>query len=122
MDTMTNNLISTQGKTLWQLICERADATPDKRMALDEAGRTMTFGEFMRWAERVAAGQDEPRQLHVESRDADHKPALEEPDLRVVKALVDLRERAHEDEHEAERQQGDGELQGGEEFYRGGHE
>ena len=29
MDTMTNNLISTQGKTLWQLICERADATPE---------------------------------------------------------------------------------------------
>ena len=56
MDTMTNNLISTQGKTLWQLICERADATPDKRMALDEAGRTMTFGEYRRWAERVAAG------------------------------------------------------------------
>ena len=34
--------IETEGKTLWQLISERALVTPDKRMALDERGRTMT--------------------------------------------------------------------------------
>ncbi len=49
-------LIDTSGKTLWQLVCERAETTPDKRMALDEAGRTMTFGEYRNWSERVAAG------------------------------------------------------------------
>ncbi len=49
-------LIETIGKTLWQLICERSEATPDKLMAIDEAGRTLTFGEYRAWSERVAAG------------------------------------------------------------------
>jgi len=48
--------IETEGKTLWQLISERALVTPDKRMALDERGRTMTYGEYKNWCERVAAG------------------------------------------------------------------
>ena len=56
MDTLTNALIDTTGKTLWQLICERAEATPNKRMAIDEKGRTLTFGEYRAWSERVAAG------------------------------------------------------------------
>src|SRR5262249_60347070 len=53
-DAMTH--IDTAGKTLWQLICERAALTPDKRMAIDEQGRTMTYGEYKAWAERTAAG------------------------------------------------------------------
>src|SRR4051794_17014151 len=48
--------IDTAGKTLWQLVVARAALTPDKRMAIDEHGRTMTFGDFHDWSERVAAG------------------------------------------------------------------
>ena len=48
--------IDTTDKTLWQLISERALLTPDKRMAFDERGRSMTFGEYKNWCERVAAG------------------------------------------------------------------
>ena len=43
MDSLTDIVLDTRGKTLWQLIVERADATPDKRMAIDEQGRTLTF-------------------------------------------------------------------------------
>ena len=57
MDQLTDSpMIDVTGKTLWQLICERADLTPDKRMAIDERDRTMTFGEYRAWSERVAAG------------------------------------------------------------------
>ncbi len=49
-------LIDTNGKTMWELIVERAGATPDKRMAIDEAGRTLSYGEYRSWCERVAAG------------------------------------------------------------------
>ena len=58
MDTLSelSGLIDTRGKTLWELIVARAEATPDKRMAIDERGRTLTFGEYRRWSERVAAG------------------------------------------------------------------
>ncbi len=57
MDTLKDDtLIDTDGKTLWQLICERADATPDKLMAIDERDRRLTYGEYRRWSERVAAG------------------------------------------------------------------
>ena len=49
-------LIDTTGKTLWELIEERAAATPGKRMAVDEAGRTISYGEFRDWCLRVAAG------------------------------------------------------------------
>lgn len=55
-DVNTTGLIDTTGKGLWQLICERADLTPDKRMAIDEAGRTLSYGEYRAWCERVAAG------------------------------------------------------------------
>lgn len=56
MTMPTAGTIETQGKTLWQLISERALLTPDKRMALDERGRTLTYGEYKNWCERVAAG------------------------------------------------------------------
>ena len=48
--------IDTAGKTLWQLVEERAAVTPDARMARDEAGRTLTFGEYHQWCLRAAAG------------------------------------------------------------------
>ena len=48
--------IDTTGMTLWQLIVERAAATPDKRMAYDEAGRSMMYGEYRDACERAAAG------------------------------------------------------------------
>ena len=51
-----DQLIDVTGKTLWQLICERAELTPDKRMAIDERDRSLTFGEYRAWSERVAAG------------------------------------------------------------------
>jgi acyl-CoA synthetase (AMP-forming)/AMP-acid ligase II len=44
-----------EGRTLWELIDKRADATPDARMAVDESGRTMTFGEYRTRCERTAA-------------------------------------------------------------------
>ena len=63
MDTLSGSLpdrlaanLDTTGKTLWQLIVERATATPSKRMAIDGAGRTLTYGEFQAWSERAAAG------------------------------------------------------------------
>jgi cyclohexanecarboxylate-CoA ligase len=44
-----------EGRTLWELIERRAAATPDARMAVDESGREMTFGEYKTRAERAAA-------------------------------------------------------------------
>ncbi|MGD9704708.1 MAG: class I adenylate-forming enzyme family protein [Acidimicrobiia bacterium] len=49
-------MIDTTGATLWQLIERRAAATPDRRMATDEAGRTLSFGDYHAWCERAAAG------------------------------------------------------------------
>ncbi len=56
MDPVSTPIIDTTGKTLWQLVVERATASPDKRMAIDEAGRTLTFGDYLAWSERAAAG------------------------------------------------------------------
>lgn len=56
MTTSHLDVLSTIDKTLWQLICERADLTPDKQMARDESGRTLTFGAYRTWCERMAAG------------------------------------------------------------------
>jgi cyclohexanecarboxylate-CoA ligase len=50
------SVIETAGKSLWELIEERAALTPDKRMALDERGRTMTFGEYRDACLGAAAG------------------------------------------------------------------
>ena len=42
--------------TLWQLIEERADATPDGRMAVDVSGREIQFGEYRAACLRTAKG------------------------------------------------------------------
>ena len=42
--------------TLWQLVARRAQETPDTVMAVDELGRSITFGGFRRHAEQAAAG------------------------------------------------------------------
>jgi cyclohexanecarboxylate-CoA ligase len=44
------------GRTLWELIDNRADATPDAVAAIDEHDRTMTFAEYRVEVERTAAG------------------------------------------------------------------
>ena len=45
-----------QGRTLWELLERRVDATPDALMAVDEDMRTVTFAEYWAEAERAAAG------------------------------------------------------------------
>jgi cyclohexanecarboxylate-CoA ligase len=45
--------------SLWQLIDARAKASPDVMMAIDEAGRTMTFAEYHEQCLRVAAALHE---------------------------------------------------------------
>jgi cyclohexanecarboxylate-CoA ligase len=42
--------------TFWELLEQRASATPDRLMLTDEHDRRLTFGEFRDRAERVAAG------------------------------------------------------------------
>ena len=41
---------------LWELIERRAALTPDRRLAVDEDGRALTFAEYRDACERVAAG------------------------------------------------------------------
>ena len=48
--------LDTTGKALWQLVDERAAASPDKPMAIDELGRSMTYGQYRDACERTAAG------------------------------------------------------------------
>jgi cyclohexanecarboxylate-CoA ligase len=55
MDQVTG-VLDSRGLTLWQLIEARADLTPDKQMAIDEAGRTMTYRAYHAACERAAAG------------------------------------------------------------------
>ena len=43
-------------RTFWELLEQRAAATGDRMMLVDEAGRSVTFAEFKDRAERVAAG------------------------------------------------------------------
>lgn len=45
-----------QGRSLWELLDRRVDATPDALMAVDEDMRTLTFAEYWSEAERAAAG------------------------------------------------------------------
>jgi len=45
-----------EAPTLWSLVEERASATPDALIMVDEADREMTFGGYRDAAERVAAG------------------------------------------------------------------
>ncbi|MBP7930282.1 MAG: AMP-binding protein [Acidimicrobiia bacterium] len=48
------NMISSNG--VWDLIAQRAAATPDAIFMVDDSGAQMTFGEFAERAEQVAAG------------------------------------------------------------------
>jgi cyclohexanecarboxylate-CoA ligase len=45
-----------QGRTLWELLERRVDATPDSLMVVDEDMSTLTFAEFWSEAELAAAG------------------------------------------------------------------
>ena len=45
-----------QGANVWDLVVQRAAATPDADLAVDQDGRHLTFGELRDRAERVAAG------------------------------------------------------------------
>jgi cyclohexanecarboxylate-CoA ligase len=44
------------GRSLWELLDKRVEATPDAVMAVDEHGRSLTFAEYKAEAERAAAG------------------------------------------------------------------
>jgi acyl-CoA synthetase (AMP-forming)/AMP-acid ligase II len=43
-------------RELWELVESRADATPDAPLAFDDHGRALSFAQYRRSAERVAAG------------------------------------------------------------------
>lgn len=45
-----------RAETIWGLVAARADLTPDSPMLRDAADRMLTFGDFRRSAEQVAAG------------------------------------------------------------------
>jgi cyclohexanecarboxylate-CoA ligase len=45
-----------RARNIWDLIVRRAELTPDRELAVDEAGRRITFGAYRDRAERVAAG------------------------------------------------------------------
>ena len=45
-----------QAGTLWDLICARADETPDAAMVVDESRTTLTFGQYREQCEAAAAG------------------------------------------------------------------
>lgn len=51
-----DQLIDTEGLSLWQLIVARALISGDKQMAQDESGRTMTFSQYRSRCEKAAAG------------------------------------------------------------------
>ncbi len=42
--------------SMWELVQARAAASPDRRMLVDESGRSITFGEFRHRCEVTAAG------------------------------------------------------------------
>ena len=45
-----------KGRNLWELLSNRAGATPDKVMVRDDTGRALTFADYRVEAERAAAG------------------------------------------------------------------
>ena len=45
-----------EGRTLWELIDKRVEATPDALLGVDEDMRTLSFAELATEAERAAAG------------------------------------------------------------------
>jgi acyl-CoA synthetase (AMP-forming)/AMP-acid ligase II len=48
-----------EARNLWELVEARAAATPDRRMLVDEEGRSLTFGAYREAAARAAAGFSE---------------------------------------------------------------
>ena len=44
------------GRTLWEMLERRVEATPDRNMLRDEHSRALTWSEFYGWTQRVAAG------------------------------------------------------------------
>jgi acyl-CoA synthetase (AMP-forming)/AMP-acid ligase II len=61
-------VIDTEGRSLWRLIAERAAASPDKVMAIDVAGRALTYAELQDRCERVAAALAEEFGVGVGTR------------------------------------------------------
>ena len=45
-----------EARNIWDLIVRRAEASPEREMAVDESGRRLTFGEYRDRCERAAAG------------------------------------------------------------------
>lgn len=45
-----------EGRTLWELLERRVEATPDDRMVVDERGDELTFAQYQDRVERAAAG------------------------------------------------------------------
>ncbi|HEV8063677.1 MAG TPA: AMP-binding protein, partial [Acidimicrobiales bacterium] len=45
-----------RARTIWQLVAARGDLTPERPMLQDASARLLTFGDFRRSAEQVAAG------------------------------------------------------------------
>lgn len=56
MDRARNQGERIEGTNIWDLIVKRAEATPDRGMAVDQDSRRVTFGEYRERCERVAAG------------------------------------------------------------------
>ncbi|MGP8058304.1 MAG: class I adenylate-forming enzyme family protein [Acidimicrobiales bacterium] len=53
---MSEHQAITGARTMWELIERRAAASPDHPMLIDASGSVLTFDQFRRRAERVAAG------------------------------------------------------------------
>ena len=57
-----------QARNILDLIVARADETPDREMAVDEAWRRLTFGEYRDRCERAAAGHHVVHRYVMEPR------------------------------------------------------
>ena len=66
-----------EGRTFWEIVERRAAATPDAPMLLDEHDRQLSFAEYKREAERVAAGLSESGQTFQTDIDAQLKAITE---------------------------------------------
>ncbi|HET8617533.1 MAG TPA: AMP-binding protein [Acidimicrobiales bacterium] len=45
-----------EARNIWDLVVRRAEATPDREMAVDETGRRLSFADYRARCERAAAG------------------------------------------------------------------
>jgi acyl-CoA synthetase (AMP-forming)/AMP-acid ligase II len=45
-----------EARNIWDLVVRRAEATPDREMAVDETGRRLSFADYRAQCERAAAG------------------------------------------------------------------